>query len=207
MAKKRSPKKGANKSIGSVGNAKPSTRKKATDLKDFISVPKSWEENKLLSILGKTGFFLLGFVGGRFLEKQFFKSSDKEGIKKYIAPILTAGGGVYAASRDNNIIKFIGYGLTTAGIVTAANNLLGKDITNLDLKGIGLGDLLSGKKELPVYKDPIVLKLPPYTPSLPDLNSNAEISSIDNSYEPEINGIEDEFDNPLSGSEDDTTFI
>ena len=207
MAKNANSKKGANKSIGEVGNRQTNSRKKVTSLKDFVSVPKSWDENKLISILGKTGLFLLGFVGGRFLEKQFFKSTDKEGLKKYIAPILTAGGGIYAASKENNIIKFIGYGLTTAGIVTAANNLLGRDITNLDLKGIGLGDLLSGKKELPVYKDPIVLKLPPYTPSLPDLNSNSEISSIDNTYEPEINGIEDEFDNPLSGSEDETTFI
>ena len=171
--------------------------KRVVNFKNFFLKPKSWDDNNLWTSLGKTGLVLLGYIGGKMVDKQFIKSGDKEGYKKFIAPILTAGGGVFLISQENKMMKFIGYGLTAAGAVLAANNALGKDVTNLDLKGFSLGDMLGGKKELPVYKDPIMLKLPPYTPSLPDFSesANAEIPSNTEN----MNGFEED----MSGADDD----
>jgi len=131
----------------------------------------SWEDAQILSVFEKAGLFLIGYIGGKEADRRFIKSGDQAGFKKFIGPVLTAGGGLVLANQKGEILRYIGYGLTTAGVVTAANNALGKgkDITNLEtLKGFSLGDLLGGKTEFPVYRDPVVLKLPPYKPSLPE---------------------------------------
>ena len=169
--------------------------------------------DNILTFLSKTALFIVGYAAGNagsnYLDSKLFKAGDKEGIKKFITPIIAAGGGVLLASRENKALKFLGYGLTASGLVKTVNTLAGKDITNIDLKGLNLGDVFGGKKEMPVYKDPIMLKLPPYTPSLPDLrdsaNSNPDNIEDMNGFEDELNGFEDEInggETQMSGDED-----
>ena len=164
-----------------------------------VAIPK-WNDIQVVSAFEKVGLFLIGYVGGKEIDRRFIKSGDQEGVKKFIGPILTAGGGIVLANMKGETLRYIGYGLAAAGAVSGVNNALGsgKDITNLEtLKGFSLGDMLSGKTEFPVYKDPIVLKLPPYKPSLPDL----EVS--ERSSEP-LNSSESNFESELSGEEDPT---
>lgn len=159
-----------------------------------IGIPTKWADFQVLSTFEKAGLFLIGYVGGKEIDRRFIKSGDQEGFKKFIAPVLFAGGGVVLANMKGDAMRFIGYGLATAGVVSGVNNALGKgkDITNLDtLKGFSLGDLLGGKTDFPVYRDPVILKLPPYKPSLPEL-STTERAAVNDDYEQEVRGIEEE---------------
>ena len=162
-----------------------------------ITMPK-WNDIQIVSTFEKVGLFLVGYVGGREIDRRFIKSGDQDGFKKFIGPVLTAGGGIVLANMKGEMMRYIGYGLVAAGAVSGVNNALGKgkDITNLEtLKGFSLGDLLGGKTEIPVYKDPLILKLPPYKPSLPDLDTEEAISSplslAAANSEPELLGDED----------------
>ena len=158
-----------------------------------MAIPK-WNNIQVMSAFEKAGLFLVGYVGGKEIDRRFIKSGDQEGFKKFIGPVITAGGGVILSNMKGDAMRYIGYGLLTAGAVSGINNALGngKDITNLEtLKGFSLGDVLSGKAELPVYREPIMLKLPPYRPSLPDLDSaerTLESSLEDVSMDTELNG-------------------
>ena len=170
--------------------------------------------DNILAFLSKTALFIVGYAAGNagsnYLDSKLFKAGDKEGIKKFITPIIAAGGGVILASRQNKALKFLGYGLTASGLVKTVNTLAGKDLTNIDLKGLSLGDVFGGKKAMPVYKDPIMLKLPPYTPSLPELPSSDNSSNNDspeeiNGYDELVNGLNEEMggtDDEMSGDED-----
>ncbi|MFA6924675.1 MAG: hypothetical protein WC223_10545 [Bacteroidales bacterium] len=164
----------------------------------------SWEDAQILSVFEKAGLFLIGYIGGKETDRRFIKSGDQTGFKKFIGPVLTAGGGILLANQEGEVLRYIGYGLTTAGAVTAVNNALGKgkDITNLEtLKGFSLGDLLSGKAEFPVYRDPVILKLPPYKPSLPDLDVTEKVSGAEEQSKEEPSVEE------LKGEDDETTLI
>ena len=148
------------------------------------------DKKKLLNTFEKAGLFLIGFVGGREIDRRFIKSGDKEGFKKFIGPILELGGGIYLASGKNEILAQIGYGLTAAGAVQGINNALGagKDITNLEtLKGLSLGEIFSGKTPIPskIYTEPVKLQLPEaYDLDLPKL----DIPNTDKPTEKEVSG-------------------
>ena len=77
--------------------------------KAFFGMPKSLKEDKLLSILAKSGLILGSFIGVKELDRLFLKSGEKEGIKKYLAPLAAIGGGLYLTTTDNEIFKFVGY--------------------------------------------------------------------------------------------------
>lgn len=161
---------------------------------DKIGIPTKWSDVQILSAFEKAGLFLIGYVGGKEVDRRWIKSGDKAGFKKFVGPLLTIGGGLAVANIKGEVVRYIGYGLLTSGAVTGFNNALGKgkDITNLDtLKGFSLGDLLSGKTEYPVYNDPVELKLPPYKPSLPDLDGS-ETTTTQETETQELNGISDD---------------
>ena len=167
---------------------------------DKIGIPTKWSDVQILSAFEKAGLFLIGYVGGKEVDRRWVKSGDSTGFKKFVGPLLTLGGGLAVANIKGEVVRYIGYGLMTSGAVTGVNNALGKgkDITDLStLKGYSLGDLLSGKTEYPVYNDPVELKLPPYKPSLPDLDGSANTTTHETETETqtkteELNGVSDD---------------
>jgi len=133
----------------------------------FSDIKKNFNTKNIMDFAMKTGLVLIGFVGGRFIKKQFDKG-DQQGVKKFIAPVIQLGGGLLLGVQNNEKIKFLGYGLMGAGAVDGINMILNKgqqgtkDILNFEsLKGLFDG-VVSGASELPVYPD--VSALPDYSP-------------------------------------------
>lgn len=135
----------------------------------------------LLDTFKKAGLVVAGFVGGREIERKFFKN-DEAGFKRFIGPILLSGGGVLLCTQKNEPLKYIGYGLTGAGVVSGVGKILNKDIMSEGiLSGLTLGNIFGGKK-IPGY-DP--KNLPPsYVPQLPEIHEDpvngGDINGVDN---------------------------
>lgn len=183
----------------------------------LMGIMDGLNKKEILSTFKQSGLIVAGFVGGRLIKKQFFKN-DEAGLKQFIAPILLVGGGIVLSTQKNEYLKTLGWGVTASGLVEGVNTILKKDILNLDLKGFSLSGLLggdaeietiSGRTKIPVYNEPIQLKLAPaYKPDLPDLNGDfsekGDMGAVKLASEMEkgISGDED-FETGING-EDDT---
>lgn len=175
---------------------------------------KNLNGQEVLKAFEKTGLVLLGFAGGKLVKQGIIKATGielDEGFKRFISPLLKVGGGVVLATRDNQYIKYIGYGLAAEGLVEGVNATLGKGKDILDLKtlkGLSLKGILSGTTQLPVYDDPVELKLASkYTPDLPPLEGDVipEEEPIDN--EQYISGGIVEDAEIIDDSEDESNIV
>ena len=118
-------------------------RKSARKGRSMHGLPlrKAHITGQVFDLLKKGGLMVLGFMGGREIERKVVK--DSEGLKKFIGPIIQAGGGYVLARQSNESLKYIGYGLVGGGLVSGVGKVFGKDfVSNGILNGLqGLGDL------------------------------------------------------------------
>jgi hypothetical protein len=157
MAHSKRPKRRSTKSA--------SPRKRTTHRKSrgFLGIPglKLGSTNQIFDLLKKGTLIVVGFMGGQEIGRKVFNT--EEGMKKYISPLIQAGGGYVLATQQNEIMKYVGYGLLGSGLVSGAGKAFGKDFVKDGVLGInglrGLGDLrqlLSGN----LGDDPNHLQLP-----------------------------------------------
>lgn len=115
-----------------------------------VATVKANTTNQILDLLKKGGLMMIGFLGGREISRKLV--TDAEGVKKFIGPIVQAGGGYVLARMKNENLRYIGYGLVGGGIIEGAGKVFGKDfVANGFLNGLhGLSDLrelISGPSE------------------------------------------------------------
>jgi hypothetical protein len=127
-------------------------RKTHTRKQHKLSGASGIKSNEVVDAIKKTGLVLVGFIAGREVGRLIVKpnadGTPVTGFKEYIAPILQAGGGVFLATQKDNNLKYLGYGLTAAGLAEGVSKVLKKDIVaNGILKGLDgfdLGGMFSG---------------------------------------------------------------
>lgn len=139
------------------------------------AIADSFKGAAIMNVLKKVAGMYIGYTVARNAEKMVFKGGATD-AKKWISPILAAGGGIILANNKNEIVAGIGIGLVTGGVVDGINKVMGKDkdITNLStlgLKGLNLGSLFSTGR---IGKSPIQIELPEYKPSLPELTESTD---------------------------------
>lgn len=109
-----------------------------------------FSKTNTMDSLKSAGFIVLGYaggaIGGKLIEKAVVKPGDEAGFKKFIAPLVQAGGGflVSAAGGKQTVVKVLGQGMMASGVVSAIEAGMKKQIT--DLVGTKNTDDLSGLK-------------------------------------------------------------
>jgi hypothetical protein len=146
------------KSTGALSRKRKARRGKARGF-GALAIPK---KEVILDSLKKTGYVALGFLGGRLIDQKVFP--DESGFKRYVSTAIQLGGGVLLCTQKNETLRYIGYGVTGSGAVSAAEKILNKPILPLAddlLAGFSLGDVFSKKTDPKIEA--------PYIPQLPEI--------------------------------------
>jgi hypothetical protein len=147
----------------------------------------------------KTVMVVLGFVSGAAISKGMDKLSEKypvaEPFVKYARPILLGGGGllISSATTKEEILKYFGYGLATAGafdgikLVTFAKDFLGLNglendtpttyYTESNLNNVELGNF--GLNAIPINSFSVE-DTPGFKMELPELQTSSTMSGANN---------------------------
>ena len=101
---------------------------------------------QLLNPLAMVG----GLAAGNFIKKQLDKVdalNKEEGIMQYAKPAILVVGGAAVAhfGKDNDVVKYAGYGIAAAGVLSGASKVMKKNV---------LTDALGGSsEEIGVYTE------------------------------------------------------
>jgi hypothetical protein len=127
-----------------------------------VTAVKAPTSNQILDLVKQGALMTAGFVAGGEISRRL---GDQTGVKKFMGPVISAGGGYVLTRMKNQNLKFIGLGLVGRGLIDGVGKAVNKDfVANGVLSGLrGLGDLrelISGPSE-------------PALPFLPEFNGGA----------------------------------